>query len=315
MNRAPQKASRCGGSVTGRLMLGALAAEAACMTIAPNSTALAVAPAVAADVTALLPQREAVLDRPWRSGCRPPARSRLDAASSSGCCAATTAGRPRSRRWPLGDVAPRPVAARRRLAGQRPGDGVRDRARRRARTPRRPPRPAWCTAVGASVPDMAAAAGIAPLAVGLGAGEVLRRATLSLTEARRLGGHASSGTANRSNRRRRRARRGPVRRTDQPAGPENSRTRRNPDELHNRRDRSLKAATAARRRVGPETARRRSAAPPAAAPWPGPGSADRGASPMPTSQSARQRLLLPRHPRLGRRSRRIRRRRRPASSG
>jgi GGDEF domain-containing protein len=166
------------------------AADALSMTIAPNYPALAVAPAIAAHVTALLPQRDAVLDavaaRLLTAGTQPSTLVVLGLLrrddgwpTPQPALAAVTSFLARSLRgddW-LGSVGATEFGIL--LAGN--ADAAQTAATRLVHT------------VGASVPDMAAAAGIAPLASGLGAAEVLRRATLSLTAARSLGGDTVLG--------------------------------------------------------------------------------------------------------------------------
>ncbi len=155
------------------------------MTIAPNHPSLAVAPAPLADVTVLLPQRDAVLEN---------LAARLPTADTQPSALIVIGLLRRDDGWP----APQPAlsAVTSFLARSLRGDdwlgsigatefgillagnasAAEAAATRLVHT------------VGASVPDMTAAAGIAPLASGLGAAEVLRRAMLSLTAARRLGG-------------------------------------------------------------------------------------------------------------------------------
>lgn len=159
------------------------------MTIAPNDTPLAAAPTAedgeVADVTALLPAREAVLARLTeqlpstretpatllvvgllrRDDGRPVARETL---------ARVTTLLARSLRgddW-LGSSGPAEFVIV--MAG--PAVGARVVADRLA-----------AAIVGLDVAGLSAAAGLAPLAPELSAGEALRRATVSLTAARRVG--------------------------------------------------------------------------------------------------------------------------------
>src|SRR4051794_30213729 len=155
------------------------------MTIAPIHPALAVAPATAADVTALLPQRDAVLEhlaaRLLTTDVQPTTlvvigllRRDDGWPTPQGTLASVTSFLARSLRgddW-LGSTGPAEFAI---LLG---GD---ESAAETAAT-------RLVHAVAASLPDMSAAAGVVRLALGLGAAEVLRRATLSLTAARTVGG-------------------------------------------------------------------------------------------------------------------------------
>ena len=154
------------------------------MTLAPNHPALAVAPAVD-DVTTLLPPREAVLDLlaeqlPTTAGT--PASLvvvgllRRDDGwpTPPSTLAQVTMLLARSLRgddW-LGSSGPAEFVVV--LTG--PATGARTAAERLV---------AAVEALG--IPGLAAGAGIAPLTADLTAGEALRRATLSLTAARRVG--------------------------------------------------------------------------------------------------------------------------------
>jgi hypothetical protein len=159
------------------------------MTIAPNSSTLAAVPSAAdtavADVTALLPAREAVLARlaeqlPATDGT--PATLLITGLLQQGdgwptpaeTIAQVTRLLARSLRgedW-LGSSGPAEFV----IVMSGPAVGAHTAAHR------------LVTAIGElGVPGLSAAAGIAPLAADLPAGEVLRRATLSLTAARRVG--------------------------------------------------------------------------------------------------------------------------------
>ena len=157
------------------------------MTIAPNSYTLAAAPAAAetavADVTALLPSREALLDR-LTEGLTTPAPATLmvigllrrddgwpTAQSTLAQVTTLLAGSLRGDDW-LGKSGPGEFAVV--LAG--PATAAENAAAR------------LVSAVpGLGIPGLTAAAGIAPLTPGAGAAEVLRRALVSLTGARQVG--------------------------------------------------------------------------------------------------------------------------------
>jgi GGDEF domain-containing protein len=161
------------------------------MTIAPNDHHLVSAPAgdlpdtAVADATALLPAREAVLDRLADeiagSDGRPTTLMiigllRRDDGwpTPAGVLAQVTTLLARSLRgddW-LGSSGPAEFVVL--LSG--PATAARSAATRLV---------ASVAALG--IPGLSASAGIAPLAAGVAAGEVLRRATLSLTAARRVG--------------------------------------------------------------------------------------------------------------------------------
>ena len=133
----------------------------------------------------LLPAREAVLARLAEQ--LPATEGTPACLLVIGCCAATTAGRRRRARWPrsrccsrarcaptTGWRAPAPPSSSSSCAG--PAVGGRVAADRLV---------AAIAALG--IPGLSAAAGIAPLAAHLSAEEALRRATVSLTAARRVG--------------------------------------------------------------------------------------------------------------------------------
>jgi GGDEF domain-containing protein len=159
------------------------------MTIAPNHSTLAAVPsaddAAVADVTTLLPAREAVLAR---------LAEQLPATDGTPATLLIVGLLRRDDGWPT----PGPTIAQvtmllaRSLRGEDwlgssgpaefvivmsgPTAGAHTAAHR------------LVSAVeGLGVPGLSAAAGLAPLAAGLTAGEALRRATLSLTAARRVG--------------------------------------------------------------------------------------------------------------------------------
>jgi hypothetical protein len=153
------------------------------MSLAPIHPALVVAPA-SADVTTLLPQRDAVVQHLAERLSTAPNRTstlvlfgllRRDDGwpAPQGRVAAVSTFLARSLRgddW-LGSAGPAEFAIL--LAGDESAAEVV--AKRLVH------------AVAASVPDMSAAAGVAFLTPGLDAGEVLRRGMLSLTAARGLG--------------------------------------------------------------------------------------------------------------------------------
>jgi GGDEF domain-containing protein len=166
-------------------------AESLTMTIAPNDHHLVSAPAgdlhdvAVTDATALLPTRDAVLDRladqMAASDGRPTTLMiigllRRDDGwpTPAGVLAQVTTLLARSLRgddW-LGTSGPAEFVVL--LSG--PASAARTAATR------------LVTSVAAlGIPGLTASAGIAPLAAGVAAGEVLRRATLSLTAARRVG--------------------------------------------------------------------------------------------------------------------------------
>ncbi len=155
------------------------------MTIAPIHPALAVAPATVADVRTLLPQRDAVVEntaaRLLTAGTQPSTlvvigllRHDDGWPTSQRTLAAVTTFLARSLRgddW-LGSTGAAEFAIL--LAGS---ESAAETAATRL-----------IHAVTASVPDMSAAAGVARLDPGAGAAEILRRATLSLSAARHVGG-------------------------------------------------------------------------------------------------------------------------------
>jgi hypothetical protein len=159
------------------------------MTIAPNHPTLAAVPSVddsaVADVTTLLPAREAVLAR---------LAAQLTATDGTPAATLLIIGLRRDDGWPTpaATVAQVTTLLARSLRGEDwlgssgPAEfvivmsgsavGAHTAAHR------------LVTAIGGlGVPDLSAAAGIASLASGLSAAEALRRATLSLTAARRVG--------------------------------------------------------------------------------------------------------------------------------
>jgi GGDEF domain-containing protein len=160
------------------------------MTIAPNHPTLAAVPSVddsaVADVTTLLPTREAVLARlaeQLRATDGTPAATLLiigllrrddgwPAPASTIAQVTTLLARSlRGEDW-LGSSGPAEFV----IVMSGSAVGAHTAAHR------------LVTAIdGLGVPDQSAAAGIAPLAAGLSAAEALRRATLSLTAARRVG--------------------------------------------------------------------------------------------------------------------------------
>jgi GGDEF domain-containing protein len=160
------------------------------MTIAPNHPTLAAVPSVddsaVADVTTLLPTREAVLARlaeQLRATDGTPAATLLiigllrrddgwPAPASTIAQVTTLLARSlRGEDW-LGSSGPAELV----IVMSGSTVGAHTAAHR------------LVTAIdGLGVPDQSAAAGIAPLAAGLSAAEALRRATLSLTAARRVG--------------------------------------------------------------------------------------------------------------------------------
>jgi GGDEF domain-containing protein len=155
------------------------------MTIAPIHPALAVAPATAADVTALLPQRDAVVEhlaaRLLTADIQPTTlvvigllRRDDGGPTAQSTLASVTSFLARSLRgddW-LGSAGAAEFAI---LLGGDESAGETAAAR-------------LVHAVAASLPDMSAAAGVVGLGTDVGAAELLRRATLSLTSARHLGG-------------------------------------------------------------------------------------------------------------------------------
>jgi GGDEF domain-containing protein len=159
------------------------------MTIAPNPTVPAAAPAAAetavADVTSLLPQREVVLDR---------LAEQLPSVGDVPATLLLVGLLRRDDGWPT----PQSTLARvttllaRSLRGD---DWLGSSGPTEFVVLLDGPVPAAETAGARLVaairalgmPGVSAAAGIAPLSADLGAGEVLRRATLSLTAARRVG--------------------------------------------------------------------------------------------------------------------------------
>jgi GGDEF domain-containing protein len=154
------------------------------MTIAPIHPALVVAPASAADVTTLLPQREAVVEHLAERLLTAPNRTstlvvfgllRRDDGwpTPQGSLAAVTSFLARSLRgddW-LGSAGAAEFAIL--LTGD---EAIAENVAHRL-----------VHAVAASVPDMSAAAGVAVLTPDVSAAEVLRRGMLSLTAARGLG--------------------------------------------------------------------------------------------------------------------------------
>jgi GGDEF domain-containing protein len=161
------------------------------MTIAPNHFTLAAAPAAATpdaavpDVTTLLPQRDAVLER-------------LDALLPTADAVPTTMlvvgllrrddgwPTPQSTLAQVTTLLARSLRGDDWLGSSGPAEFVVLLTGQVAAAEAAGGR--LVAAIGAlGVPGLAASAGIAPLASELSAGEVLRRATLSLTAARRVG--------------------------------------------------------------------------------------------------------------------------------
>jgi GGDEF domain-containing protein len=159
------------------------------MTIAPNTTTPAAAPAAAeaavADVTTLLPPRDAVLDR---------LAEQLTTVGAAPATLLIIGLRRRDDGWPTPPATVAQVTTL--LARSLRGDdwlascgpaefGV---VLAGPVTAAETAAARLISAVGAlGVPGLSAAAGIAPLEADVPAGEVLRRATLSLTAARRVG--------------------------------------------------------------------------------------------------------------------------------
>jgi GGDEF domain-containing protein len=159
------------------------------MTIAPNTTTPAAAPAAAeaavADVTILLPTREAVLDR---------LAEQLTSVAAAPATLLIIGLRRRDDGWPTppATVAQVTTLLARSLRGDDwlascgPAEFVVVLAGPVTAAETAAAR--LISAVGAlGVPGLSAAAGITPLEADVPAGEVLRRATLSLTAARRVG--------------------------------------------------------------------------------------------------------------------------------
>jgi GGDEF domain-containing protein len=159
------------------------------MTIAPNTTTPAAGPAAAeaavADVTSLLPQRDAVLDR---------LAEQLHTADAAPATLLIIGLLRRDDGWPtprttlaqVTTLLARSLRGDDWLASSGPTEFVIVLA-----GPVSAAETAGARLVSAvhelGIPGLSAAAGITPLAADLAAGEVLRRATLSLTAARRVG--------------------------------------------------------------------------------------------------------------------------------